>query len=277
MQTPAPTRRPPPARQLFIAALLTLAASGAAVANAVAITTPDDPAPLPFAVRAELSGPTDRYPHNVLDRIPAWTTLTVTAQTCRDCPAPLAAARIELPETRVFEDVGPRLWGITGDGRPEVVVVESDASLGARLTVWQVRDSANAQAPLIHLLAATDFIGTRFRWLAPLGAADFTGDGRAEIALVDRPHLARVLRLVAWRGDRLVTLAELPGVTNHRIGEEHLTGGVCTCGSTPDVIAVDADWQRVLAVRLDRGALVARGIGGFTGADAVAAALACAE
>jgi hypothetical protein len=265
-------------RQLACAGTLCFAAQIAAAEparhGAFATAEPEAAASLPFALRAEFSGPTDRYPHDVLGRIAGWTTLTITAQICGDCPAPQAALRIVLPETGVFEDIAPRLWDITGDGQPEVVVVESDANRGARLTVWQLRDG-DGGAQMAHRLATTDFIGTRFRWLAPLGAADFTGDGRAEIALVDRPHLARILRLVAWRGDRLVTLAELPGVTNHRIGEEHITGGIRTCEGVPEVIAVSADWQRLLAVRLDGGALAARDIGRFTGPGSVAAALAC--
>ena len=45
--------------------------------------------------------------------------------------------RIDLPERRVFEYIAPRLWDITGDDRPEIVAVESDAEQGARLTVWE--------------------------------------------------------------------------------------------------------------------------------------------
>jgi hypothetical protein len=51
--------------------------------------------------------------------------------------------------------------------------------------------------PDVRLLAATPHIGSANRWLAPIGAADLDGDGRVEIAYVDRPHLARTLRI--WR------------------------------------------------------------------------------
>ena len=58
-----------------------------------------------------------------------------------------------------------------------MIVVESHAAR-ARLAVW----GAGGR------LAAIPFIGTRFRWLAPLGAADLDGDGRVEIAYAETPH-----------------------------------------------------------------------------------------
>jgi hypothetical protein len=70
-------------------------------------------------------------------------------------------------------------------------------------------------------------IGQRNRWLAPIGAADLDGDGRVEIAYVDRPHLARTLRV--WRsrpGGTLTEIATATGLTNHRIGEAFITGGI---------------------------------------------------
>ena len=38
-----------------------------------------------------------------------------------------------------------------------------------------------------------------FTLLAPLGAADLDGDGKIELAYIDRPHLAKILRI--WRFD----------------------------------------------------------------------------
>lgn len=109
------------------------------------------------AVAAAFALPTDRYPHNVLGDIPGHGALDVTLASGR-------VLRMALPDTRVFEDIAPRLADIDGDGQPEVVKVESDQQLGARLTVWAVTGAEVAQT--IALLAATEFIGTRFRWLA---------------------------------------------------------------------------------------------------------------
>lgn len=204
--------------------------------------------------------PTDRYPHGVLGRIPGWGALAVDLKLCGDCDDSMRQIRIELPENRVFEDIAPRLWDITGDGRPEIVAVESDADLGARLTVWEARTGVD-DAPVVSLLAATPFIGTRFRWLAPLGAADFTGDGVAEIAFVEKPHLDKVLRLVTLQGDRLVEVAHLEGVTNHAIGGERIHGGIRLCDGQSEIVAQSADRSAVLAVRFEDGQLSARVLG----------------
>lgn len=216
---------------------------------------------------ARLTDPTDRYPHNVLGHLRGFAALEA------DLPGG-AMARLTLPETRVFEDVAPRLWDVDGDGRAEVVVVESDRDLGARLTAWTVRGEA-VGAPELVLRAAGDFIGRRFRWLALAGIADFTGDGRPEIALVEMPHLARRLVLVGLRGARFEPLAQLDGVSNHRIGEAFITGGLRDCGAGPELLLPAADWRRVLRITFDGSRLVARDHGAFTGTGALATMLTC--
>lgn len=59
--------------------------------------------------RCGLSLPTDRYPHNVLGDIPGHGALDVTLASGR-------VLRMVLPDTRVFEDIAPRLADIDGDG-----------------------------------------------------------------------------------------------------------------------------------------------------------------
>ncbi len=253
-----------------IAIVLLLAASGIAIASDTLVPEPvtELPAPIdlfdkhpPWPVRAQFAKPTLRYPHGILGRIPGWGALIIDIQLCQKCDTAYRQVRIDLPEDRVFEDTAPRLWDITGDGRPEIVVVESDVELGARLTVWEARIETGSDLPAVALLAATPFIGTRFRWLAPLGAADFTGDRGAEIAYVERPHLDRVLRLVTLHGERLVEVAHLAGVTNHTIGEESIHGGIRQCGQGSEIIALSPDLQTVLAVVFKEGSLVPRPIG----------------
>ena len=163
----------------------------------------------PFSAR--FAEPTNRYPHNVLGDLPGFGSLEVRL-------AGGTSLRLVLPESRVFEDISPRLWDIDGDGIPEIVAVESDQHLGARLTAWSVQRTPDGTHG-ISLRAAGDFIGTRFRWLAPVGMADFTGDGRPEIAYVAMPHLAHRLVLVRLDGARFLPVAQLDGISNHRIGE----------------------------------------------------------
>jgi len=148
-------------------------------------------------------------------------------------------ARVILPENRVFEDVEARLADISGDGPPEVIAVETDSALGASLAVY---------GPSVEVVA-TDFIGQPNRWLAPAGIADFDGDGRTEIAYVDRPHLLADLHLVRLDGDRLVETLRQPGLTNHRIGDDFISGGLRDCGTGPELILASKDWSRVMGVK----------------------------
>ncbi len=118
--------------------------------------------------------------------------------------------------------------------------MRSGVGTGAQLAVYGVAGDS------FGLIAATAPLG-RHRWLAPAGIADFDGDGRVEIAYVDRPHLTRELVFVRLEGDRLVELARLPGVTNHRIGDDVISGGLRDCGQGPSwwqparLVAASAD------------------------------------
>jgi hypothetical protein len=174
---------------------------------------------------------------------------------------------VTLPESRVFEDIAPRLADLDGDGAPEVITIESSVTKGARLAIY-------GQAGLI---AATPFIGRSNRWLAPIGAADLDGDGAMEVAYIDRPHLARVLRVWRFEGGDLQHVADLQGLTNHRIGQDYISGGIRKCAGDAEMITANADWSRIMATRLVDGRLVAREIAPFMGRKSLDAALACKD
>lgn len=185
---------------------------------------------------ARYDDPTTRYPHGVLgDTIEHGSLVMETAEG--------RLFRVTLPETRVFEDTEPRLFDVDGDGDREAITVESDAELGARLAIYDVTG----------LVAANDFIGQRNRWLAPagIGAADIDGDGRVELVFVDRPHLVKTLRIYEYRKGNLQLEASFMGVTNHRIGERDIAGGIRTCGDMPEIVLADDAWTEVLAIRWD--------------------------
>ena len=211
---------------------------------------------------AAYDGPTTRYPHAVLGDAIEHDTLTVTLSDGRRLSARWDAKI-------VFEDTEPRLADLDLDGDPEVIVVQSHESLGAQLAIWAFRDGALMQ------IAATPFIGTRFRWLAPVGAADLDGDGAIEIAYVDRPHLAKTLRVWRFENDRLTELGALPGVTNHRIGEPDIAGGIRECGEGPEMLVADANWTRVLAVRFDGSDFSTKVLGPHEGRQSFAQATTC--
>ncbi|WP_258523623.1 VCBS repeat-containing protein [Roseovarius sp. TE539] len=207
---------------------------------------------------ARYDAPTTRYAHGVLGDAVEWGALVLTLAGGEE-------TRLTLPETRVFEDVAPRLADLDGDGNPEVIVVESSVSRGARLGVYDADG----------LRAATPHIGRPNRWLAPVGAADLDGDGSVEIAYVDRPHLAKRLRVWRYEDGGLDHVADLGGLTNHKIGWDFIAGGIRDCGNGPEIITADSDWRNVVATRFSAGKLTPRDIAPYSGPGSVQTELEC--
>lgn len=196
--------------------------------------------------------PDDVYPHRIMGTIREKRVLAATLTDGREVRLDLR----EGPEpTHVFEDIAPRVVDADGDGLPDIVVVQSDPDLGAQLAVYALRRGALVKS------AATPHIGQRFRWLAPVAIADLDGDGVTDIAYVDRPHLAKTLRVWTWTAGGLTEVASLGGVTNHRIGDEVIWGGLRDCGGGPEMILADAAFAELLAVRFDGRRLVSRPLG----------------
>jgi hypothetical protein len=210
---------------------------------------------------ATYEGPTDRYDHGVLGDRLEWTTLLLTL-------ADGTERRFTLPEDMVFEDLSPRLADVTGDGVAEVITVETSLRLGARLAIY----TADGR------LVTTEYIGQPHRWLAPVGAADFDGDGNIEVAFVDRPHLIQTLRLVRLEAGEFRQIAALRGVTNHRLGWAYIVGGVRTCTGRPEIILSTGDWLANLSVFWARDQrLDTRAEGRFTGPESLEKLLRCEE
>jgi hypothetical protein len=211
--------------------------------------------------------PTRRYAHGILGDDIEWGALVLTLAPCSGCAAEDVPQRVthRLPPHRVFEDVSSRLVDLDDTGAPYAIVVESDAEQGARLGVYDADG----------FVAATPFIGRAYRWLAPLGAADLDDDGAMELAYVDRPHLKKELRIWRWRDGSLSEVARAPGVTNHRIGEPDIGGGIRDCGGPPEIIAASVDWQRVLGLTLGAEGITRRDLGPYRDRDSFARALAC--
>lgn len=212
--------------------------------------------------RACFEDPTGRYPHGVLGDAVEWGALRLTLADGR-------MATVTLPPERVFEDVVPRLADLNGTGPPEVVVVESSLTGGASLSIYQYERGA------LRPYARTPEIGRPNRWLAPVGIADLTGDGQLDIAYVETPHLVGVLRVWSFAPGGLTEVAAARGFSNHRIGEDFISGGIRACDGGPEMITADLRWTRILASRVVDGAIVARDLGPGAGSEDFEAALAC--
>ncbi len=238
-------------RRALVAAIGALVLAGAAAAGTGA-----------RIVAADYAEPTMRYAHGVLGDDVEWGALRLVVSDGGETSRNIT---IRLPDTRVFEDIAPRLIDLAGRDAPVAMVVESDTNLGARLALYDETG----------LVAATPFIGQSRRWLAPVGAADLDGDGRTEIAYVDRPHLARILRIWRFEDGQLREVASAAGFSNHRIGDAFISGGLRDCGAGPEIVTADAGWKRVLVARLRNGRIEARDAGAHDGPGSFKAVMGC--
>ena len=213
--------------------------------------------------------PPRRYGHDVLGDTAEWGTLTLDwgpeADVAYTDGAPSQVFRLD---DGIFEDVAPRVIELGDDPMPEVLVVNSAHGRGARALIIDPNPDG------VRSIAGP-FIGTQNRWLAPLGAADLDGDGTVEIAWIDRPHLAKTLRIFRVSGTELVEVANLRGFTNHRIGEPDIAGGIRDCGNGPEMILATGNWFDLVAVRWTGSAFTQTVLGPDTTRPAFARAMDC--
>ncbi len=211
---------------------------------------------------ARFLGETTDYPHGVLGDTVEYAVLAIDSE---DTDGQRFRRSVSVWPDHVFEDLAPRIWDVTGDGTPEVVVVLTSVTQGASLAIYT----------LDAMLARTPFIGRKNRWLAPVAAGDLDGDGQIEIAYVDRPHLAKTLRLWRLQGSELVEIANIDGLTNHRIGDAFIQGGLRDCGNGPELITADADWRNIMATRFDGADLTSTAIKPYSGQSSMTDVLDC--
>ncbi|MBX2848365.1 MAG: VCBS repeat-containing protein [Acidiferrobacterales bacterium] len=208
-------------------------------------------------------GGTGRYRHGVLGDSLEPSILRVTSDA--GC-----TYSVELGRPHVFEDIQTRLADIDRQPGDEVITIRSHQNYGAQIAVYQLGDSG------LELFAETPYIGTTNRWLAPIGIADINNDGDMDIAFVDRPHLAKTLRVWTYRSGELQEIASRRGYSNHRIGEDFISGGIKTCKGKKVMITADAGWRRILASTLENdGQITTVDIGPFDGAESFERALQC--
>jgi hypothetical protein len=149
---------------------------------------------------AWFSDPTQRYRHFALGTDHEPESLVIATTDHR-------AFKLKLPEDSVFEDREPRIVDI--DGVDMVIAVRTYLKKGAALALVAIVDKQ------IAIVAETPPIGAPFKWLNPIGPANFAGDGILQIALVRTPHIDGELQLWTARNGQMVQTVAIDDVCNH--------------------------------------------------------------
>ena len=229
---------------------------------------------------AWLGSPTRRYPHPALGSAEHAGSLHVLLRQTGGSASPFASGSTQgtytaaksavatpivltLPLNRVYEDRLPRLVDLDGDGTDEILLIESDLLKGSALVVLGIRSVrvGGSEKQTLVELARGPFTGSTFRWLNPVGVADFDGDGRLDIASVTTPHIGGVLNLYHYRPQepagptnrpgQLVAFANVMDVSNHKMGEleQEVAAIVTLPGQRPAIVVPDMTLTALHAFR----------------------------
>jgi hypothetical protein len=193
---------------------------------------------------AWFAAPTARYPHSSMGSIVHAGSLEVIAKSGR-------SYRVQLPTQRVFEDLQPRLADLDGDGRDEIIVIEADAERGAALVAYGLPAAGSPESQRLEERARSVHVGLPFRWLNPVGFADFDGDGRPDLASVTTPHIGGVLTLYRYAPPHIEAFAKVTDVSNHQMGDPNLQMHAILSlpGQRPTVIVPDMSRRALHALR----------------------------
>jgi hypothetical protein len=155
--------------------------------------------------RAWLAEPTDRYEHGILgDKIEASAVVVETRDGKQQT--------VRLKADAVFEDLQPRIADLDGDGHDEVIVVKSYLKRGSALAIIGERRGK------YDIVAETPPLGAPHRWLNPVAIANFTGNGKMDIALVRQPHAVGALEIWNFSDGKLQKITETDDTSNHIAG-----------------------------------------------------------
>jgi FG-GAP-like repeat len=191
---------------------------------------------------AWLASPTARYPHSSMGSPLHPSSLHALSREGQ-------VYSLTLPKQRVLEDLEPRLVDLDGDGLDEIIVIEADSERGAALVSYGLRASSGKMQ--LQELARASFLGLPFRWLNPVGFADFDGDGKMDIASVTTPHIGGVLTLYRYAPPRIEPYAKVTDVSNHQMGDPNLQmhAVLSLPGTRPTVVVPDMTRRALHALR----------------------------
>ena len=193
--------------------------------------------------RVWFTRPTRRYPHGALgDKIEAGGLRAILSTG--------VSVEYRLDAASVFEDLTPRLVDLDADGKDEIAVVHSYLGRGAALALFTADEIG------MRLLAESRPIGATNRWLNPIGAGDFDGDGEIELAAVVTPHMGGVLTVYKLSRGALRPIYTRLGFSNHAMGSTEL--GVSAIidadgDGISDIVLPDASRRSVKAVTVKGG------------------------
>jgi hypothetical protein len=191
---------------------------------------------------AWLASPTARYPHSSMGS-------PLHAGSLHALSREGQVYSLTLPKQRVLEDLEPRLVDMDGDGLDEIIVIEADSERGAALVSYGLRSTGGKMK--LQELARSSFLGLPFRWLNPVGFADFDGDGKIDIASVTTPHIGGVLTLYRYAPPRIEPFAKAMDVSNHQMGDPNLQmhAVLSLPGTRPTVVVPDMTRRALHALR----------------------------
>ncbi|NQU60242.1 MAG: VCBS repeat-containing protein [Rhodospirillales bacterium] len=193
--------------------------------------------------QAWLTGPTRRYGHGILgDAIEASGVVAELSKGKR--------LQLTLDENAVFEDRLARLADLDGDGMDEIIAVKTYLNEGSALAV--IKPGATG----LKIVAETPPIGLTHRWLNPAGIADFTGDGRLEVAVVKTPHIGGTLEIYGFQNGAITLKGASQGYSNHTMGDRELGKAAvvdANADGTPDIALPDASQRRLRLVTFKGG------------------------
>lgn len=160
--------------------------------------------------KAWYAAPNTRYDHGILgDRIEGGSLIAVGGD----------GKKYEyiLENTRVFEDLTPRIADLDGDGTNEIVTIRSSLTKGSAVAIFGLRKGK------LELLDHSGEIGRPHRWLNIAGIARLFGSSRPVIAWVETPHIGGTLHIARFEGGKLLEIRSAQsGFSNHFIGSREL-------------------------------------------------------
>lgn len=151
------------------------------------------------------ANPTTNYQHGILGDLLEASSLKVVDRRGREY-------EVELPLDHVFEDRTPRLADITGDGQAEVITIRTNIIRGSQVVVYGMVSGSLRQ------IAETPHMGRAYEWLNIAGIADFNGDGKKDIAIVEKPHDEGRVSYWTFNGKVMERMAYIDGFSNHVSG-----------------------------------------------------------